>query len=141
MAKEKAQSVQAGPALREPADEGVKPDPRDEAIAALREQLDRLERQMASNAVNAPAVVQEEKSRREQDEWKKELAKGTTGMTQDAADRRFPEGRHVFLCDLPDGNRHPTLSIRADNEVDAAARYLSVCGVRSAEKQVVVNRA
>src|SRR5688500_9796392 len=78
---------------------------------------------------------------REQADLRAESEKGVRQRTQEACDRAFPEGAHKFWCELQDGNGHPRILVAADNATDAAGRYLSVCGVRSSEKPVAVDRA
>lgn len=69
------------------------------------------------------------------------IDKGKQKISQEEADRRYPEGKHRFVCLLEDGNGHPELIVSASHEVDAAARYLDVCGVQNSEKKVSVKRA
>lgn len=70
----------------------------------------------------------------------REISRSTQERSQEAAFKQYPEGRHVYRVNLPDKNRHPELAIRADNETDAKARYLAVCGVRSTETELTVSR-
>lgn len=126
---------------------GAEADPRDQRIADLELKLEaqaaileRLDAMLVSNAVNAGDALQEVKSKQEQEALKAEIDKGNVRRTQEACDREF-SGRHRYRCSLPDGNGHPEITVSADNEVDARGRYLSVCGIRSAEKEVLVVRA
>lgn len=115
-------------------------DPRDAKIAALESQLARIEGLITSGSVNAVDAKQKERSEAELEAAKIEIAKGKQQITQEAADRQFPGGKFRYRCHLADGNDLPAIAIGADNEVDAAARYLAVCGVRSSEKQVSVTK-
>lgn len=115
--------------------------PRDAKIEDLEVKIARLESLMSANAVNSAGAIQDEKSKAEQKLLQAEVEKGNQRRSQEAADRQFPEGKHRWNCSLSDGNGHPALVISAENEVDAAARYMAVCGVRSSEKQVQVQRA
>ena len=123
-------------------------DPRDAEIATLKAQLaeqgdaiKKLAAAMESGAVNTADANQQKKSESELEAFKLELAKGREKLTQEAADRQFPGGKHRYLCHLADGNGHPQIAIGADNEVDAAGRYMAVCGINSSEKKVSVTKA
>ena len=123
------------------------PDPRDAEIAALRQMveaqgdaLEQLRDLIQVGAVNAVAVTSEEESRRRHEERKAWISQGPLVLTQEACDKMFVTGQHRFRCVLADGNRHPEIVVRADNEIDAAGRYKAVCGIRSAEKDVTVSR-
>lgn len=84
---------------------------------------------------------QDAKSLAEQEAIKAEIDKGNRRRTQEEADRRFPEGKHVWRCVLAaDKNGHPELLIRAANQTDAAARYLAACGINHTEHRVQVDR-
>jgi len=127
---------------------GKMPDPRDEEIAAMKvqiaaqaEAMAAMQKQFAAGAVNAVDAVQERKSKAEQVALIAEIEKGTQQRTQEVCDRDFPEGRFRWRCVLSDGNRHPELIVTADNETDAGARYLKVCGVTTHDKPVTVGRA
>ncbi len=109
--------------------------------AALMAKHEEFLKLLNAGAVNAVESVQERKSKAEQDAFKAELNKGRERLTQEAADRAFPEGRHRYRCHLADGNGHPPVVISAETETDAAARYQRVCGITSSEKPVAVERA
>lgn len=113
-------------------------DPRDLAIAALTDQVGRLTSLVMSGTVNVGKVSAEQEAEARYEAAKKEIEKGNVVRSQEAADRMFPGGSKLFRCLLTDGNRHPQLTIRADTEIDAAARYMHVCGVTAAEKKTVV---
>lgn len=123
-------------------------DPRDEEIGLLKEQLEQQSRQLTelfgmikSGSVNVVEASQEKRSRDEFELLKAHIDKGKERITQEECDRQFGFGRFRFRCALPDGNGHPQIVVSADNEVDARARYLAVCGVKGTDKEVSVTRA
>lgn len=81
---------------------------------------------------------QDEKSRAEQEAFKARAEKTTTELSQEEADRLFPPlpTDAWFRCRLADGNQHPVIYLPAASAVDAGARYLMLCGIRSTDKQV-----
>lgn len=116
-------------------------DERDEKIAALEASLASIQAQLNAGAVNAVEAVQQREQKEKLAAIQAEIEKGNQARSQEECDRQFEGGRHRWKCVLPDGNGHPELIVSADNDTDAVARYLKVCGVTSHEKQVVVSRA
>lgn len=147
MAKDTKPATTTEPEVRAPQAPTAAPDPRDAQIDALKEQLEEQSKQLTelfgmikSGSVNVVEASQEKKSRDELEALKAHIEKGKEQITQEECDRQFG-GRHRFRCVLPDGNGHPQIVVSADNEVDARARYLAVCGVKSTDKEVQVTRA
>lgn len=112
-----------------------------DVIADLKQQVAELTRLVHNRTSPAADAIPTDKSMEEQRQLIAEIEKGVQVRTQEAADRQFPGGKFRFRCVLADGNGHPELVIGADGEVDAAARYMAVCGIRSSDKQAQVARA
>jgi hypothetical protein len=133
--------VPAGP-MDASSDANNERDVQDAKIAALEAQIAELRKMVQAGAPRSLESVQslELNREREREKWYEEQAryigKGNVVITQELCDKRYPSGRHTFECILDDGNMHPKIRVKADNEVDAAARYMSVCGINSAEKRV-----
>lgn len=126
--------------------------PSEERVAKLESELAELKKLLTSAAAAGTVAPpgyklvkdepdQDAKSRVEQEAIKAHIEKGKQRITQEEADRRYLEGKHRFVCGLDDGNGHPELVISATHEVDAAARYMDVCGIQSSEKKVRVAKA
>lgn len=126
------------------AQQAAAPDDKFAALEALvkaqAEELALFRDMLKAGAVNAVDATQEERSRKRHEDAAKWLDQGKQKITQDACDALF-QGKHRYTCVLADGNDHPEIVVSADHEVDAAARYLVACGIRSAEKSVSVTRA
>lgn len=119
-------------------------DPTAPKIAALESQIAELRALLLSQQQPAlPGNVQmvsivDPRSLREQEAIQARVSKGNVQITQEEADRLFPEGKRQFDCHLDDGNRQPKIRIRADYEEDAKGRYLKVCGINHTDKPVQV---
>jgi len=117
--------------------EGVLPDPKEARIAFLEDQVARLVRiaQSGTSDVLKTAMTTQ------REEWFEEqkliIQKGNVQRTQELADKLY-QGKHTFQAILPDGNLQPMLRIRADHQLDVKGRYFHVCGIVSAEKEVIV---
>jgi hypothetical protein len=109
-------------------------------MEALEERLEQLTALLHSKSVNAADVLKSKDREAWYAEQAKEISKGNVVRTQEEAERRYPKGEHQFRCVLEDGNRHPPIVVRADNEVDAKGRYCDLCGVLSHEKPVTAVR-
>lgn len=136
----------------ERAESEIIPAPSEDRVAKLESELAELKKLLA--AASAAGTVappgyrlvkdepdQDARSLAEKQAIIAHIDKGKQKISQEEADRRYPEGKHRFACLLEDGNGHPELIVSASHEVDAAARYLDVCGVQSSEKKVRVTRA
>jgi hypothetical protein len=119
----------------------VKKPPADDRLDAQEARLGRIEAALRSGAVPAADPEAEAQAQAELEAFRAEIAKGPARLTQEAADCMFPGGAHRWRCTLPDGNGHPELVIGADTKTDAKARYMAVCGIRSCETDVAVQRA
>lgn len=113
----------------------------EEALEAQRAENATLQAMLKIGAVNPHAATDEQASIARQAAIRAEVDKGYVQRTQEACDKQFPNGKHRWACVLEDGNCHPKIVVGADNEVDAAARYMASCGIKSAEKAVTVVRA
>ena len=135
--KEAKPAKPEAPAAKPDADRILELEAKLEAQSA---QIDQLLLNQKAGAINAVDAQQDARSKAETDALRKEVEKGNQQRTQEVADRKYEYGKHRFKCVLADGNRHPEISVRADNEVDAKARYLDVCGILAAEKPVQIER-
>lgn len=125
----------------------------DDRVANLEAQLAELRALLSTSAAAATIAppgyklvkdepTQDAKSLAEQAAIKAEIDKGNVKRTQEHCNKLFPEGKHVFRCQLAaDRNGNPELMVRASNPTDAVARYLAACGINHTEHRVECVRA
>jgi hypothetical protein len=130
-----------------PGTSGVGPVADAGVLAAMRAQIDRL---TAALGAGVPAAAPpgfklvpddgDEARRKDLARLQADLERSVEARSQDEANRRYPEGKFVYRCSLPDKNGHPTLTIRAGDALSARAYYLDVIGVNSTDSQVLVEK-
>jgi hypothetical protein len=83
---------------------------------------------------NLEARERDQRIELEMKEFAERVGRPAAERTQEIVDRTY-EGKRRWRIVLPDGNGHPALTIPADTQPDAIARYNAACGIRGTDKE------
>lgn len=108
------------------------------------EVMDRKEKQQPRATAPQTDALAESLHQREQrlirkrDAYVTELSKSAVQRTQEAADRRFDDGKNRYKVSIPKDKVQPEVVLRANSPEEAKGRYDIICGIRQCDHEHAV---